>query len=668
MPALLPLAVAACAVVLPALRPGHGEPSTEPFNAGHTSVTGQQTNAEHMRFGRSVLTLMDRDADGVPEFAVGAPAATVGTTEGAGCVFVYSGKSRTLLERWVPRADAVTGFGRLLARTNDMNDDGVADVVVGSYSVRLEVRCGRTGTVVGERSDQSLPAPGEEPDPTYAALLEQHSPSAGPVSAPDLDGDGEADVLQFDSRMGAHVTAVSGASGEELWQEHWVDCGPRSGLCIAPFHDVDGDGAVDLLVGTSHRVTLGVPTPPAPGNVRLLSGATGEPIWIMKEEGRAKLEAFLEEMTWQHRLLVVAGPRKDVEAQVQALAKAFDGVLDRDIVVVELTGGTATDRIGTMRTRPPSHLVAEHYALTTDSFQMVLVGKDSGVKERYREVTSAETIWSVIDVMPMRRSERRSRDSAAEPGERRGPPHAFYAFRNGLSAGSPDENAALARALGYAGIGSVEGRLVKAYAAACKEAGIRLFSTYVGGEVTGEGFTYGADVDEAIAVLAGSDALVELYVRAGENASDSQAITFVREIAAKAAKANLRVVLYPHTNFHVDTVADAVRIAEATECANVGVAFNLCHFLKVEPGADLRATLKLAAQRLWSVSTSGADADGTNWKALIRPLDEGKFDQKSLLRALREVGYRGPVGLQCFGIKLDSKESLRRSIEAWRDL
>ena len=54
----------------------------------------------------------------------------------------------------------------------------------------------------------------------------------------------------------------------------------------------------------------------------------------------------------------------------------------------------------------------------------------------------------------------------------------------------------------------------------------------------------------------------------------------------------------------------AVRIARKAKRDNVGVMFNLCHFLRVEPKTDLAATLKNAAPFLWRVSTSGAEIGG----------------------------------------------------------
>lgn len=139
----------------------------------------------------------------------------------------------------------------------------------------------------------------------------------------------------------------------------------------------------------------------------------------------------------------------------------------------------------------------------------------------------------------------------------------------------------------------------------------------------------------------------------------------MKKIAGKAKDAGLKVVLYPHANFHIERVDHALRIARATGCDNVGVTFNLCHFLKIQPTDDLAATLAEARPLLWSFSTCGADADGKDWSTLIRPLDEGTFDQTALLRQLRGIGFQGPVGLQCFNIKIDPRKHLERSVRAW---
>jgi sugar phosphate isomerase/epimerase len=68
---------------------------------------------------------------------------------------------------------------------------------------------------------------------------------------------------------------------------------------------------------------------------------------------------------------------------------------------------------------------------------------------------------------------------------------------------------------------------------------------------------------------------------------------------------------------------------------------------------------------LWAASTCGADHAAKDWKTLIRPLDEGTFDQVAFLRLLQDAGFSGPVGLQCCNVSLSPEQNLRRALKAW---
>jgi sugar phosphate isomerase/epimerase len=98
--------------------------------------------------------------------------------------------------------------------------------------------------------------------------------------------------------------------------------------------------------------------------------------------------------------------------------------------------------------------------------------------------------------------------------------------------------------------------------------------------------------------------------------------------------------------------------------------FNLCHWLRVNKNRDYRAILKQAMPRLWAVSVNGADAydEKPGWDHYIQPLDKGSFDVGAFLDTLLELGYRGPIGLQCYGIGGDAHEHLARSMAAWNKL
>ena len=95
--------------------------------------------------------------------------------------------------------------------------------------------------------------------------------------------------------------------------------------------------------------------------------------------------------------------------------------------------------------------------------------------------------------------------------------------------------------------------------------------------------------------------------------------------------------------------------------------FNLCHF-KVEPKTDLKATLTEAKPLLRQVSTCSAEKGGRSWGQLIQTLDRGSYDQAALCQMLRELGFNGNVGFQCYAIRGDSREKLKRSIMAWKKL
>lgn len=242
----------------------------------------------------------------------------------------------------------------------------------------------------------------------------------------------------------------------------------------------------------------------------------------------------------------------------------------------------------------------------------------------------------------------------------------IYPFQNGVNFKSAEEGVRIVKELGYHGIGSIYPNRLAEFKAACDAEEIKIISIYVDSRVNEDGFSYDKQIDKVFAMLKGTDALVELNVQRGKNPNDEQAIALVGEVADKAKEAGLKVVLYPHSNFFIERVDHAVRIAKAANRDNLGIAFNLCHFLKVQATDDLTATLTEAKPFLWSVSINGADRDGKDWNTLIRPLDEGSFEQAALIEILRKIDYEGAIGLQCFNIKIDSRQHLTRSMEAWK--
>ncbi len=262
-------------------------------------------------------------------------------------------------------------------------------------------------------------------------------------------------------------------------------------------------------------------------------------------------------------------------------------------------------------------------------------------------------------------------------------PWPFFAFDNGVGRDEdlpPDEQAKLLAELGYDGIGYTGVKNLAPLLEALDRRDLKLFSVYVKVDLNPGQTAYDAELPLAIEKLRGRGTVIWLNLhgeRSPSTAQDDRAVELIREIADLAQAVGLRVALYPHAGIYVATTRDAVRVAEKVDRENVGVSFNLCHFLQQSDERHLAACLQLAMPRLFLVSINGADgADEANgvdtramkWDRLIQPLDQGTFDNRRLVKLLREGGYDGPIGLQSYALKGDRRENLRRSVEAWKKM
>jgi len=235
------------------------------------------------------------------------------------------------------------------------------------------------------------------------------------------------------------------------------------------------------------------------------------------------------------------------------------------------------------------------------------------------------------------------------------------------------QQAEMLKELGYSGAGHLWLKNVPERLKTLDDAGLKLFHIYMRVNVkAGNKRPYDPKLKSVVKLLKGRKTALALLVggmKPSDTAGDPRAVELVRQIADQAAGASLDVILYPHTGDWLQNVSDAVRVAKKVDRSNVGVMFNLCHWLKAEGGKNMESTLKSAAPYLRGVSIHGADtaAEIASGKGKwIQPLDSGSFDIFKLLKTLKEVGYTGPVGLQCYGLRGDAKIHLAKSIAAWR--
>lgn len=253
---------------------------------------------------------------------------------------------------------------------------------------------------------------------------------------------------------------------------------------------------------------------------------------------------------------------------------------------------------------------------------------------------------------------------------------AFFAMDTGTRDANhktPAEQVALVWEVGFAGIAPIyqNPEKLRATLASLDTLKLKMFAVYVPLNL-GSPDPVSPAIRDTIEQLRGRDSVLWLHVNFSDHkpsdpAGDAKAVPVMREVADLAKQAGVRVSLYPHKSNWVERVEDGARLARQVKRDNFGVTFNLCHWLMVD-GADLDARLRDALPHLTMVTINGADADTTELPRVIKPLDSGTFDVTKVLLKLAELGWKGPVGLQHFGIKGDAKVNLQRSMTAWREV
>jgi sugar phosphate isomerase/epimerase len=238
---------------------------------------------------------------------------------------------------------------------------------------------------------------------------------------------------------------------------------------------------------------------------------------------------------------------------------------------------------------------------------------------------------------------------------------------------SYQEQAVMLKDLGYDGVGHIWLDGVADRLKTLDDVGLKLFQITMTVDVAPGKKPYDTRFKDVLGLIKGRQVQFCLLLNGAKSSDasvDPHAVEILREMSALARDSGAQLLLYPHQGSWVERIEDSIRVADKVDRPNVGVMFNLCHWLRVEQSRDYKPLLKQAMPRLWAVSLNGADVydDKPGWEHYIQPLDKGSFDVGAFLATLKELGYRGPIGLQCYGIGGDACDHLARSMAAWRKL
>ena len=170
---------------------------------------------------------------------------------------------------------------------------------------------------------------------------------------------------------------------------------------------------------------------------------------------------------------------------------------------------------------------------------------------------------------------------------------------------------------------------------------------------------------ESIRRMTGRPTRIELAIGSGrlkpsDRAGDELGVELLRRVSDLAEDRGPVVSVYPHTGQWAERVEDGVRLAQKCGRKNVGTNFNLVHWKWVKQETPQEQLIRDALPYLFAVSINGLSGRD------IVPLDRGDYDVAGFVERLSKAGYKGPVGLQGYGIPSRSRDNLERSINAWR--
>jgi sugar phosphate isomerase/epimerase len=253
----------------------------------------------------------------------------------------------------------------------------------------------------------------------------------------------------------------------------------------------------------------------------------------------------------------------------------------------------------------------------------------------------------------------------------------LFAFSNSMNKKelpfiSFEEQAAFLKKYGFDGIEHIETTNILEFKEVLAEQNLKIFASYVKIDIDRK-LPYLQEWKEVIPKLKGTDIILWCHIHSAkfkpsDEDADARIVTIIQELADFAKPYGVKLAIYPHTWFLAEKAEDSFRIAQKVNRNNVGAVFNLPHFLKTDSEENLESVLNLIYPKLFAVSICGAESGETmsmDWNQLIQPLGEGSFDTYHLVEYLVNKGFRGPFGLQTYGLEGPPEIYLQQSGEAW---
>jgi sugar phosphate isomerase/epimerase len=256
------------------------------------------------------------------------------------------------------------------------------------------------------------------------------------------------------------------------------------------------------------------------------------------------------------------------------------------------------------------------------------------------------------------------------------------AFYNSLGSYDLDSKCELLRELGYDGVyltlwSEPQWDDVPKLGTVFDRHGIEVAGVYVPADITAD--PDGPELSRIVELAQVLDGVtnVELaFLAPPEDRSEemhSRALGLIERMVDHPGRTACKIVIYPHVGTWLGDFRQGLELCQRVAHPDVRLTFSAFHWYAADLGGyeELRRDLTDAVSLLESVSLAGSRRDPNvpgGQGATVEPLDTGELDNFALLGVLKDVGYRGRIGIQGYGDGGDAYEKLERSLRAVRSM
>ena len=116
----------------------------------------------------------------------------------------------------------------------------------------------------------------------------------------------------------------------------------------------------------------------------------------------------LDDLRWKNRIVLVSQGEDPIQfsRQMKELVTNEESLIDRHMLIFKVEGDQLIEAGNDAKIEIDSR-TAKKYQLREGVFEVILIGKDGGVKLRENSLVEQEKIFALIDTMPMRQAEMR---------------------------------------------------------------------------------------------------------------------------------------------------------------------------------------------------------------------------------------------------------------------